>query len=63
MVSKQTMTNISDNNGELHLKLGNSDALYELHHKLHILMLLWQHSLFQFSFCFESNITICDPIW
>ena len=29
---------------------------------VHILMLLWQHSWFQFSSRFESFITICDSI-
>ena len=62
MVLRHKMSNISANNGLMHLNLGNNNVLKAIHHMVHILMLLWQHSLFQFSFCFASNITICDFI-
>ena len=41
MVPKHKMTNISANNRKMHLKLGNNNVLLEIHHMVHILMLLW----------------------
>ena len=48
------------NNWAMHLNLGNKNVLWEIHHMVHILMLLWQHSWLKFSFHFESTITICE---
>ena len=44
----------------MHLNLGNNNVLSGIHHMVHILMSLWQHSWFQFSFRFESTVAICD---
>ena len=40
--------NISANNAAMLLKLGRDVAFYKIYQTVHILMLLWQHALFQF---------------
>ena len=53
MVPKHKINNISANNKAMLLKLGTGIVPQEIHHLVHILMLLWQHSWFQISFYAE----------
>ena len=55
MVPKHKINNISANNKVMLLKLGTSIVPQEIHHMVHIVMLLWQQSWFQISFIQNKN--------
>ena len=55
MGPKHKINNISSNNKAMLLKLVTGIVPKNIHHMVHILMLLWQHPWFQISFIQNKN--------